>query len=187
MKRLETLHKILPAALAAVFALAALAAPVYDLPRQVVGAGGGEVAADRFSLRGTVGQSVVAISFHPEISLGVNSGFWHPTGAVSGVGGEENDLQSVRPGLQTNVPNPFNPLTEIRFSIGPEDAIVRLRIFDIGGRLVRTLHDGVYPAGHGKITWNGRNNQGGEVPSGMYFTSLEIGGQRFTRKMMLVR
>jgi len=187
MKRIRRLSWILPAVLLGLGALTALAIPELSLPRQVVGAGGGSSSAAGVRLRGTIGQPVVAQASDPDASAGVRSGFWHPAAGVSAVGDELQDLGSLKPGLEGNVPNPFNPMTEIRFVAGPRPVTVRLKVYDVSGRLVRTLHDGVHPAGHGKVVWNGRDERGGEVPSGLYFARLEIGGQRFTRKMMLVR
>jgi hypothetical protein len=88
--------------------------------------------------------------------------------------------------LYQNVPNPFNPSTRIDFTLdaaGP----VSLRIYDISGRLVRTLVDGVRPAKSYTEEWNGWDELGNEVASGVYFVRLTAGSGTLTRKAVLVR
>jgi hypothetical protein len=85
-----------------------------------------------------------------------------------------------------NYPNPFNPSTTIRFSL-PEAQEVRLAIYDVEGRLVRSLVDGVEPAGVNRVTWDGVDNDGSPVASGIYFVRLTDGQQAATRKIVLVK
>lgn len=88
--------------------------------------------------------------------------------------------------LNQNHPNPFNPSTDITFSL-PHRQHVALQIFDARGLLIRTLLDGEAEPGIQTIHWNGRNNQGGSVPSGLYFYKLESGQQQQVRKMALIK
>ncbi|MBD3222470.1 S8 family serine peptidase [bacterium] len=84
------------------------------------------------------------------------------------------------------VPNPFNPRTEIRFTLpGPE--AVQLRLYDVQGRLVRTLVDGVRPAGVQRITWDGRDERGQAVASGRYIARLIASGRERVASLTLVR
>lgn len=83
-------------------------------------------------------------------------------------------------------PNPFNPETAIRFDL-PGKSPVRLAVYDIRGRTVRLLHDGTLPAGSHLYRWNGRDDRGQLVPSGVYFTRLEAGDQCRENKMILIR
>jgi hypothetical protein len=83
-------------------------------------------------------------------------------------------------------PNPFNPLTTIHFFL-TRVTEVRLAVYDVRGRLVRLLADGVRPAGFHQESWDGRDRQGASVTSGVYFARLEAGGQVSTRKMVLVQ
>jgi hypothetical protein len=69
------------------------------------------------------------------------------------------------------VPNPFNPSTEIRFSL-PRMGSVEVRIYDVGGRLVRSEAPGVLNAGDHAVTWNGVDQKGAPVGSGIYFVRL---------------
>ncbi|MDX2472310.1 MAG: right-handed parallel beta-helix repeat-containing protein [Candidatus Krumholzibacteria bacterium] len=89
--------------------------------------------------------------------------------------------------LHGNVPNPFNPRTEIRFSV-PGTARVEVVIHDIAGRRVATLvSNGEYPAGEHQIPWNGIDHAGRHVPSGTYFYRVTTGGRTETGKMALLR
>jgi len=83
-------------------------------------------------------------------------------------------------------PNPFNPSTTIRFSIsGKTD--VAIRIYDVAGRLVRVLQDGVMEAGWHSVTWNGMSDRGTGVCSGVYFCRMKAGATEETKKMVLLR
>jgi hypothetical protein len=88
--------------------------------------------------------------------------------------------------LEQNYPNPFNPSTVIRFAFS-QAGQARLTIYDILGRRVRTLVDGVRPAGEQLVTWNGRDEAGAVAASGIYFYRLEFNGRVQTRKLTLVR
>ena len=89
--------------------------------------------------------------------------------------------------LQQNYPNPFNPLCEIRYTV-PCRCHTSLVIYNILGQKVRVLVDEVNHAGHNAARWDGRDDQGQEMPSGVYIYRLEAGG-RFSasKKMILVK
>ena len=89
--------------------------------------------------------------------------------------------------LSQNFPNPFNPSTDIQFTVG-KDALVSLNIYDIQGRLVSSLVDNsFYSSGSYKITWDGNNQHGTQVPSGMYMYKLVSEHQTVSRKMVLMK
>lgn len=88
--------------------------------------------------------------------------------------------------LEQNYPNPFNPSTEIRFSL-PQEMRAELKVYDLAGRLVATLADGVQPAGERIVRWDGRNDRGMTVSSGIYFYRLSAGSLVETKKMILLR
>lgn len=89
--------------------------------------------------------------------------------------------------LHQNYPNPFNPRTAVRFDL-PSSSAVFVRIFDANGRLVRTLINGrKYAAGSWEEDWNGRNDSGKQVPSGVYFCVLKAAGKTESRKMVMLR
>ena len=87
--------------------------------------------------------------------------------------------------LGQNRPNPFNPTTTVRFSLAV-GAATRLTIFDVSGRAVRSLVNGVLPAGEHAILWDGRDDVGRSVPSGIYLYKIQSGTETATRKMMLL-
>ena len=90
--------------------------------------------------------------------------------------------------LSQNCPNPFNPTTtiEVRIPEGPP-ARTSLAVYDLRGRLVRTLASGDLPAGTYRFAWNGEDDRGVPLPSGAYLYSLRNGGRRITRKMTLLK
>ena len=88
--------------------------------------------------------------------------------------------------LYANYPNPFNPETAIRFDL-PQAETVRLEVFDLLGQHVRTLVDGWRAAGLHEVLWNGRNEMGAKVGSGLYFYRLRAGNFVQTRRMLLLK
>jgi hypothetical protein len=89
--------------------------------------------------------------------------------------------------LYQNVPNPFNPSTVIRYDVPPGGGVVSLRIYDVGGRLVRTLVDGPESAGQKSAVWYGTDGNGSSVSSGIYFYRLDTPEGSFTNKMLLMK
>ena len=88
--------------------------------------------------------------------------------------------------LRQNYPNPFNPTTTIQFGL-PVDAMVSLNIYNARGQLVKALANGTMPAGVHQIAWNGTDEGGTLVASGMYFYMLQSGDFRETRRMILLK
>ncbi len=88
--------------------------------------------------------------------------------------------------LTQNVPNPFNPITTVRFGL-PVSSPVSLRIYDTAGRLVRVLVDDYREAGHYETVWDGLDGSGRPVASGVYFYRLATGSFVEDRKMVLLR
>jgi len=85
-----------------------------------------------------------------------------------------------------NYPNPFNPETQIRFQL-PEAAKTRIAIYNLNGQTVRTLVDEQLEPGYHEITWNGTNDHGKQVGSGVYYYRIEAGKHSGIKKMALVR
>ncbi len=101
----------------------------------------------------------------------------------------ENETGEVKPEefqLLQNYPNPFNPQTEISYSI-PEDSHVRLSIYNLLGQQVRLLVDEYQGAGAKRVVWDGRNENGESVASGIYLYRLEAGQYVETKKMSLLK
>jgi hypothetical protein len=101
---------------------------------------------------------------------------------------EEHDAPGALPAVATlrAAPNPFNPQTEIQFTL-PRAEEVRLVIFDVRGRTVRTLVSGSLEAGAHAVAWNGRSDAGRAQPSGVYLALLEAGPIRMTQRLTLVQ
>jgi len=105
--------------------------------------------------------------------------------AVQRTAPEKADLPSVF-ALKQNMPNPFNPSTTIAFDL-PRASRVSLRIYDQRGRLVRTLVDEAMGPGAKTVIWNGLDDRGQRVNSGVYLYLIEAGEFRTTRKMTLLK
>jgi hypothetical protein len=88
--------------------------------------------------------------------------------------------------LSANYPNPFNPSTEIRYTV-PSAGQVTLNVYNLKGEKVRTLTDGMVPAGNHKAVWDGLDSNGVAVSSGVYVYRLEAGDLTLSRRMALMR
>jgi hypothetical protein len=88
--------------------------------------------------------------------------------------------------LAPGYPNPFNPTTTIRYQL-PEAVPVRLEIYDLLGRRVRTLVDGVQEGGYYQVVWNGWDEAGVGAASGIYLYCLQAGTSRAVRKLVLLK
>ncbi len=107
------------------------------------------------------------------------------------VEGPRNDLLPKVFALGQNYPNPFNPSTQIKYQL-PVEAQVRLTIYNMLGRRVRTLMDEEKPAGFYTVQWDGVNDRGVQAASGLYFyriASKGVAGESFvvTKKMLLLK
>ena len=117
----------------------------------------------------------LTVSFHAKHKI--------PPGQIAKAPGADG----VRPlSLDQNAPNPFNPTTRITFHL-PGQVFARLAIYNVEGRLVRVLADGVRPEGNHTILWDGTNNRGAPVASGVYVYALRVGATTLTRKLLLLR
>lgn len=128
------------------------------------------------------------------------AGFWYKVAAVD-IHGNESLYAVFGPDMVTgddpmplpdatflaqNFPNPFNPITNIRFGL-KEQGHMSLRIYDAAGRLIITLIDESRPAGNYNAEWNGRDKNGSIVASGVYFYRLSAEEFVQTKKMVLLR
>jgi hypothetical protein len=130
-----------------------------------------------------------------------NTGSWYKVAAVDihdnespfAVTGPSSVTGAGTPGvpdeyaLGQNVPNPFNPTTTIQYDVPDGGGAVTLRVYDVSGRLVRTLVDGRQTPGSKSVVWNGTNDGGQGVASGIYFYRMTAPGFSSTRKMVLLR
>jgi flagellar hook assembly protein FlgD len=83
-------------------------------------------------------------------------------------------------------PNPFNPQTTISFELAAESE-VELEIYDVKGALVRRLVDASMPAGRHVATWNGVDDSGRRVASGVYLAIFKAGSHRDVQKLVMVK
>jgi hypothetical protein len=101
----------------------------------------------------------------------------------------EEEAEGLHPesfSLFQNYPNPFNPQTQINYAL-PQACHVRVTIYNLLGQRVRVLVDEHQNAGFRRIGWDGKDEQGVEAASGVYFYRLETGGFIETKKMLLLR
>jgi hypothetical protein len=89
--------------------------------------------------------------------------------------------------LHQNVPNPFNPVTTIRYDVPYDGSQVSIKIYDVAGNAVRTMVDAVQTAGEKKIVWHGLDDRGNQVATGVYFCRMTALGFNRTLKMVLLR
>jgi hypothetical protein len=109
-----------------------------------------------------------------------------PAAGITGVNGPAGSTEPLKFSLSNNYPNPFNPSTRIRFEI-PKALPTSLIVYDILGRKVRTVVNDVLHAGEHFATWNGKDDRGLDVASGVYFYTLKAGAMSATHKMMLLK
>ncbi len=105
-----------------------------------------------------------------------------PPGTVTGIRNHPPGLLK----LDHSHPNPFNPTTTLSYSI-PQSGMVHLVVYDAAGRRVKTLEDGFRNAGPQQAVWDGRDDAGRVVSSGVYFARLTASGEVRTRKMVLLK
>ncbi len=111
---------------------------------------------------------------------------WDATRAMTDV---DDGIPFAKPNtyaLKQNRPNPFNPVTEIQFAI-PEAGNVRLEVYNLQGQLVKTLVNEARSAGFWSATWDGTNNNGEQVSSGVYFYRIDCNDFGETRKMIILK
>jgi tetratricopeptide (TPR) repeat protein len=105
---------------------------------------------------------------------------------------EENNLFTDSPQAETDYklqaayPNPFNPTTTISYNVS-ENAHVALKIYNTTGQEIATLVNGYQQAGSHQVRWNGKDNFGNQLPSGIYLYQIISGNFKKTGKMMLVK
>jgi hypothetical protein len=88
--------------------------------------------------------------------------------------------------LHQNYPNPFNPTTNIKYDL-PQDALVKISIYDVMGRNIKTLISSNQSAGYQSVRWDATNNYGEPISAGMYIYTIQAGDFRQTKKMVLLK
>jgi hypothetical protein len=150
----------------------------YHIPQCVIAGGGGTMTTTGYSLTGTVAQTVIGrVSDASHIHL---IGFWYPAQVFASAVPEETGLP-VAFALGTPYPNPGGPMTTLRLAV-PRSSSVALRLYDVSGRLVRTLLEGELPPGYHTVDLDGAM-----LAAGIYFCRLTAPGFRETRRLVLVK
>ncbi len=129
-----------------------------------------------------------ALTFYFSSNLVYQGAGWRAELSPTVVSGLEEKTEPLitHYNLYANYPNPFNPSTTIAFDL-PEDGAVHLKIYDVQGKLVRTLVNHTLAQGAHRVLWDGRNNAGRQVTSGVYLYSIESGHFSAVRKMILLK
>ncbi|MDZ4182457.1 MAG: FlgD immunoglobulin-like domain containing protein, partial [Candidatus Cloacimonadaceae bacterium] len=104
------------------------------------------------------------------------------------VANDDHSVPAAAPfSLMQNYPNPFNPSTTISLHIKDTSKVYDLAIYNVKGQLVRNLHSGKLASGNHNITWNGKDDKGGNVASGIYFYRLTDGDQSQSRRKLRMK
>jgi len=106
-------------------------------------------------------------------------------GSPTGVSAEPPPVRPVV-GLTAAWPNPFQRELGLELALGREGP-ARVRVFDVRGRTVATVHDGVLPAGRHTVRWDGRTGRGAPAAAGVYFVRMDAEGRSWTRKVLRIR
>jgi len=162
-----------------------VALPATVMTRHVLGSGAVGVAGGSHVIRSTAGQDVVGA--WTAVTHGVHAGFWlrQPGGTTAIAGPVDTAPRQFR--LYRNHPNPFAVQTVLSYDVPASGGRVRIAIYGVDGRLVRTLVDATESAGRKTVVWDGRNRSGRSVPAGIYFYTLDAPDYRRTFKTMVVR
>ena len=99
----------------------------------------------------------------------------------------EQEILPVVTELQGNYPNPFNPTTTISFAVAQTSLFVNIEVFNIKGQKVKKLANEILPAGNHTVVWNGEDENGKSVSSGVYFYKMKNGNYLSSKKMILLK
>ncbi len=102
-------------------------------------------------------------------------------------GVDEPDADFAKLGIRQNTPNPFNPMTSIQFTVPANAGPVELAVYNVNGQVVRRLVDGEIEAGPHSVVWNGRDDSGRGVATGIYFARLSTAEETDVIKMALLK
>lgn len=162
-------------------------APVFRMPMTVRIVAGGN---HDFSIQNyqTLQEYEFAVTSQPE-TLIIDPDLWilKKTQQVAEIETPGGNLLPVKVDIDNIYPNPFNSSTTISFSVDGRAQEIELKIFDIQGRLVRSLESGRFEPNSYSVSWDGRDNIGHETASGVYLVSLTGPHQALTRKITYIR
>jgi hypothetical protein len=170
-----------------VWYLPAQAGYFFDVYRSTAAPGGGEFER----MASGVGVDVEGRLSYADRTVEAGVRYVYRLEAAEGSGSYETPVIYVpvtRAGLGQNYPNPFNPVTRIAYWV-PEGSVqeVELVVYDVRGARVRGLVSGPVASGKHVVEWDGRNDGGQTVSSGVYFYRLVEAGFTDTKKMLLIK
>jgi hypothetical protein len=134
------------------------------------------------------GDGIDDYGFSSVLGDGGYAGVFVFAGQSNGTGVDDGEAESTPLGfeLSQNYPNPFNVSTSIEFRVANRSR-VRLTVYNILGNEVRCLVDEERSAGSYRVTWDGLNDDGAALPSGVYIYGLKVGEQHLSKKMLLLK
>lgn len=162
--------------------LTATSAEAQSTPPHTFSAGGGSAAGANFRISSTLGQPLAGRigQSSPADQHRFDIGYWYLV-VQRMIGSAAPPPLLMQNWLGQNVPNPFNPMTTISFTIA-EPGAVRLRVYNLKGQRVADLVDGNLAAGQHSLVFRPT-----ELPSGVYFYRLETGGFTQSKTLLLLK
>lgn len=152
----------------------------------IAGGGTTQAAGGVYTLRGTVGQPDAGLLTGGGYAL--NGGFWGSANTTTGIAPEDDPAAALPLAfrLHAAAPNPFVHRTSVAFDL-PAARAVRLLVYDVSGRLVRTLADESLPAGSHERVWDRTDATGRPVAAGIYFVRLDAETMEAREKIVVLR
>lgn len=188
VRSILTIFVILSLVVAFVFSLNSSQVWAYQMARHVLNGGGAMwLETSNYKLSSSLGQSITGVQSDGDTIL--YTGFWNPwVIKMTPVEWEEVDQAELPKefGLRQNYPNPFNPATIIEYAL-PKTSEVKIQIYNILGQKMSTLVNEPQEPGYKMIHWDGKDDSGKEVSSGVYFYRIEAGNFVKCKKMILLK
>lgn len=177
------MHRIRWIAPVCLLAIAGIALGASQIRRTVIAAGAMGATSANLRVASTLGQEVVANTSASNHTL--RSGFWTPGGATTAVEGDASGLPT-RFALYAAYPNPTRGALTLRYDVPAAGGRVALRVYDVRGRLVRTLLDASDAPGRKQLTWDRRDDQGRDVGAGIFLVKMSAPGFDRARKVIVL-
>lgn len=163
-----------------------------EISRSVIACGGLGGTSATYEVRSTLGQPIVGSATSAHYTI--NAGFWLGFQALSSAEGGLPDLDNPSGGhlpkqfqLYASVPNPTGLGSRIAFDVPAVGGRVVIRLYNPAGALVRNLVDQPLPPGRHMAVWDGRNDKGRVVASGVYFLAMEAPAYKARERLTVIR
>jgi hypothetical protein len=156
----------------------------YQLRTSVISSAGSPGTSTEHRTIGTLAQPT-PIGIGSSAGLVLYAGFWERLGALTAVF-DAASLELLENRLLQNFPNPFNPSTTIQYWVAEENP-VQITIYNVNGQKVRTLVTGTCTPGRYTTVWDGRDDRGLAVSSGLYLYRLRVGPFSSVKKMLMLK